>query len=197
MSSFADLIATVSSAGIVTAAWWANTKTNAKEMGDLGAWVGQRFEHLAEDGSSSEAKAHLQLALAQEPAPVFRVVMSWDSQPWVVAWQASRPPIALGAGAELLLVGHLETAAVAQPLLPPDSLSCEQLQSYGERLNQITRNIRWTLDLETIWRQTVDGLGELFAIDHCSICTYEADPRTIEVAAEYHRGQGQRPEAKN
>ncbi len=60
-----------------------------------------------------------------------------------------------------------------------------QLQAYTPRLSQINRDIRWTLDLEVIQRQTVEGLGLLFQADRCLICTVAEQPPTAIVAAEY------------
>ncbi len=66
-----------------------------------------------------------------------------------------------------------------------------QLQTYSPRLNQITRNVRWTLDLDIIRQQTVDGLGDLFEVERCLVCSCEAAPtmapESANIAAEYLR----------
>ena len=59
-------------------------------------------------------------------------------------------------------------------------------QSYSPRLTQITRNVRWTLDLDIIQQQTVEGLGELFGLHRCLVCDLSADWGPL-VAAEYLR----------
>ena len=48
-------------------------------------------------------------------------------------------------------------------------------QTYSPRLTQITRNVRWTLDLDIIQQQTVEGLGELFGLHRCLVCDLSAD----------------------
>jgi signal transduction histidine kinase len=68
--------------------------------------------------------------------------------------------------------------------------SCSKLQVYAPRLSQITRNIRWTLDLETIRRRTVDGLGELFGVKRCVVCSYDGQTNSATIAAEYHGNPG-------
>ena len=85
--------------------------------------------------------------------------------------------------------GASATPSVPKPseTLPPSPHFCAQLQSYAPRLNQITRNIRWTLDLETIRRRTVDGLGELFGVQRCMVCSYDGQSHCATVAAEYRR----------
>jgi signal transduction histidine kinase len=68
--------------------------------------------------------------------------------------------------------------------MPPRLAGGAQLQTYSPRLNQITRNVRWTLDLDIIQQQTVEGLGDLFQADRCLICTVPAAPSAL-VAVEY------------
>jgi len=72
-------------------------------------------------------------------------------------------------------------------LLPEASSpnDCAQLQAYSPRLNQITRNVRWTLDLDIIRQQTVEGLGDLFGVNRCIVCSYHPNPQQALVVAEY------------
>ncbi len=51
-------------------------------------------------------------------------------------------------------------------------------------LIHIARNIRRTLDLNTIWQQTVDSLGEALGVSHCIICAYTAKSPVVKVVAE-------------
>ncbi|PSR17378.1 histidine kinase [filamentous cyanobacterium CCP3] len=75
----------------------------------------------------------------------------------------------------------------------PTPADCTQLQTYSPRLNQITRNVRWTLDLEIIRQQTVEGLGDLFDVDRCLVFSCHAAPNMAPeaamVAAEYVRSE--------
>ncbi|PSN13845.1 histidine kinase [filamentous cyanobacterium CCT1] len=75
----------------------------------------------------------------------------------------------------------------------PAPADCSQLQTYSPRLNQITRNVRWTLDLEIIRQQTVEGLGDLFDVDRCLVFSCHAAPNmapeAAAVAAEYVRSE--------
>ncbi|NJN87229.1 MAG: GAF domain-containing protein [Leptolyngbyaceae cyanobacterium SL_7_1] len=54
-------------------------------------------------------------------------------------------------------------------------------------LTQISWNIRRTLELETIWQQTVNGLGEALSVSRCLICPYEPGNSTLKVVAEYRQ----------
>jgi signal transduction histidine kinase len=66
-----------------------------------------------------------------------------------------------------------------------------QAQLYSPRLNQITRNVRWTLDLEIIRQKTVEGIGDLFDVDRCLVLSCDIAPNRVPdaatVTAEYCR----------
>jgi len=68
--------------------------------------------------------------------------------------------------------------------LSQQAVDCAQAQSYAALLNRITRNIRRTLDLDTIWRHTVDGLGAMFRSQRNLVCTYRRGDETVVVTAE-------------
>jgi len=57
--------------------------------------------------------------------------------------------------------------------------------SYYGLLSQVAAKIRKTLDLQTIWQQTVDGLGDMLALDRCLVCDYSQAMQTVTVVAEY------------
>jgi signal transduction histidine kinase len=54
-------------------------------------------------------------------------------------------------------------------------------------VNQITRNIRRTLDLDIIWQQTVDNLGKALQLQRCIICPYQPGCSKVRVIAEYRK----------
>uniref|UniRef100_A0ACD5GXN5 Uncharacterized protein n=1 Tax=Desertifilum tharense IPPAS B-1220 TaxID=1781255 RepID=A0ACD5GXN5_9CYAN len=69
-----------------------------------------------------------------------------------------------------------------------DPHACDFLSScdrYQQILTQITWNIRRTLDLETIWQQTVTGLGQALSLDRCCIGTYQSLEVPIKIVAEF------------
>jgi signal transduction histidine kinase len=63
----------------------------------------------------------------------------------------------------------------------------EPIYSYQKLLNQIVGKIRRSLDLKTIWQQTVDSLGETFAVSRCLILANHSNQTKLFVAAEYRR----------
>jgi signal transduction histidine kinase len=85
----------------------------------------------------------------------------------------------------------LYTASRDQALELVDTLdhhsyaSSHRSQRYRKLLNQVAWNIRRTLDLDTIWQQTVDGLGEALGVSRCLICPFSPSATEIEVVAEY------------
>ena len=58
---------------------------------------------------------------------------------------------------------------------------------YHKRLTQVVWNIRRSLDLKTIWQQTVDGLGEALGVSRCLIFPYRSSNTQLKVAAEFHQ----------
>ena len=56
---------------------------------------------------------------------------------------------------------------------------------YQRLLTDISWNIRRTLDLPTIWQQTVQGLGKALSVSRCLICPYEPLAPKVTVVAEY------------
>jgi signal transduction histidine kinase len=58
---------------------------------------------------------------------------------------------------------------------------------YHKLLTQIAWNIRRTLDLSTIWQQTVNGLGQALGVSRCIICPYNHATPIVQVVAEYCR----------
>jgi signal transduction histidine kinase len=46
---------------------------------------------------------------------------------------------------------------------------------YYKLSSQIAQKIRRTLDLETIWQQTVNSLGQVLDVSRCFLCPYQSD----------------------
>ncbi|MDY7015847.1 MAG: ATP-binding protein, partial [Cyanobacteriota bacterium] len=56
---------------------------------------------------------------------------------------------------------------------------------YRNLLSEIARNIRRTLDLATIWQQTVDSVGKALDVSRCLVISYNADKEELKVEVEY------------
>lgn len=62
----------------------------------------------------------------------------------------------------------------------------QQISAQSQKLLlQIGRKIRKTLDLNGIWQQTVNSLGQTLDASRCIICPYEISNLPVKVAAEY------------
>ena len=62
----------------------------------------------------------------------------------------------------------------------------QQISAQSQKLLlQIGRKIRRTLDLQTIWQQTVNSLGQNLGVSRCIICPYPSSSLQVKVAAEY------------
>ena len=79
----------------------------------------------------------------------------------------------------------LDVARVA--MHPRAHLPREQQTTPQKRLTQAIWDIRRSLDLETIWQKTVDGLGEALRLSRCFVCPYQPDDTTLKVVAEYRQ----------
>ncbi|NET03759.1 MAG: GAF domain-containing protein [Symploca sp. SIO2B6] len=88
-----------------------------------------------------------------------------------------------GKANTVLVMGSLlpktSVTRVVEPFIP---LSLDPNQKL---LTQISRKIRRTLDLETIWQQTVDSLGKALQVSRCILCSYKLGKQEIKVEAEY------------
>ncbi len=87
----------------------------------------------------------------------------------------------------LLQVTPKKSSSTITVLMPTQSELALRSQQHQNLVNKITRNIRKTLDLEVIWQQTVDSLGEGLGFERCIICPYQPNLKDVEVIAEYHQ----------
>jgi signal transduction histidine kinase len=88
-----------------------------------------------------------------------------------------------GKATQVLVMGHLLPEASVQRVI--DSLVPLSLDPNQKLLTQIARKIRRTLDLDTIWQETVKSLGKALQVSHCIICAYKPDDQDVRVKAEY------------
>ncbi len=96
-----------------------------------------------------------------------------------------------GNATTVLVIGRQIEAALEEPASRSKeseatfrSIAIRSGQS-KKLLTQIARNIRRTLDLDTIWQQTVDSLGEALGASQCIICSYKPERLQLQVVAEY------------
>ena len=90
-----------------------------------------------------------------------------------------------GEPVAVLVMGHLLKETEVFPTSHENSPM--PIYSYQKLLTQVTRKIRRSLDLETIWQQTVDSLGKVFSVSRCVILSHNAQKTYLQVEAEYHQ----------
>jgi signal transduction histidine kinase len=59
---------------------------------------------------------------------------------------------------------------------------------HRQRLTQVISNLGRSLDLATIWEQTVEGLGTALGVTRCLVCPYRPLGLNPKVTAEYRQG---------
>ncbi|NET58628.1 MAG: GAF domain-containing protein [Symploca sp. SIO2E6] len=83
----------------------------------------------------------------------------------------------------VLVMGHLLPQESVQSAI--DSLVPISLDPNQKLLTKIARKIRRTLDLDTIWLETVTRLGKALQVSRCIICSYKPEQSKVKVEAEY------------
>ncbi|MEG4231360.1 ATP-binding protein [Microcoleus sp. Pol11C3] len=73
-----------------------------------------------------------------------------------------------------------------QMSLPASRIPGRSLPPYSEIdrkvISQIAQNLHKTLDLDTIWQQTVNSLGQVLNASRCIICSYQKDSENLETS---------------
>ncbi|PSB31514.1 histidine kinase, partial [filamentous cyanobacterium Phorm 46] len=71
-----------------------------------------------------------------------------------------------------------------QMLLPASRNTSRSLPPYSKIdrtiVSQIAQNLHRTLDLETIWQQTANSLGQVLNASRCIICSHKKDKENLE-----------------
>ena len=148
--------------------WWPQDRLRAAWAAAAAA-NGQRLGPIRLEGSLPDLDyAHVEWAIDQMPG----------SADWAV-----------GAA---YLVSSLSAKRAAQESLSQGAL-VEPCRADAALLKRITHNIRRTLDLETIWQQTIDGLGSMFCAQRVLVCGYQAGADSVAVTAEYCRDDSLAP----
>ena len=101
------------------------------------------------------------------------------------SWELVVSPI-ISASKEpqaVLVMGHLLEEAEMFSFAPHEAPAA--IYSYQKLLNQVVRQIRRSLDLETIYQQTVNNIGATFAASRCLILANHNNITKLSVEAEY------------
>ena len=83
----------------------------------------------------------------------------------------------------VLVMGRLLSRSEMSP--HSSSSSPIPIYSYQKLLTQISRKIRRSLDISTIWQQTVESLGEALLVSRCLILAAHSNQQELKVEAEF------------
>ena len=181
------LVVTHTAEGEILSLHWPDTI----ECRALESLIGEPVSALFGPVAIEDYFQRVQQVLATQEPEAFQCVVRCGSQPVSFEFLLSPLPadLSLGAssqGASLMGVGRqivLEIGHLSEVRLS----SSDGENHYFALLSRVASNIRRTLDLKTIWQQTVNGLGELLGLDRCLVCDYSQKMHTLTVVAEYHQ----------
>ncbi|TVQ43034.1 MAG: sensor histidine kinase [Gloeocapsa sp. DLM2.Bin57] len=106
-----------------------------------------------------------------------------QQQSWLFALTMTPILKTQGRVEEVLVMGYLVTRETTN--LTGYKLIPVSLEPYQEMLNQISNKIRKTLDLQTIWQETVDSLGKKLDVSRCLLIYCDGQNQELEVKAEF------------
>lgn len=174
-------------------------------MGDEG-YVGQSIESLFGPVAIVPYMEHVRQVVEQQSPQEFQCVIRCGQQPVGFDFVLSPLPAKSAIPMEALQThggpSALETSArnaagvvgvgrriVPQPIpiTATNSVSDNGGSGYYALLATVASAIRKTLDINTIWQQTVTGLGNLLELDRCLVCDYSQTMQTVTVVAEYYQ----------
>jgi signal transduction histidine kinase len=95
-------------------------------------------------------------------------------------------PNLVGVGRRIL-PGRLQLSEVQLSEMRLSGHPASGSNTYYALLSNVAATIRKTLDLKTIWQQTVNGLGSMLGLDRCLVCDYSQAMQTVTVVAEYYQ----------
>jgi signal transduction histidine kinase len=175
--------------GIVISLTWPQAETCGL---DVPACIGQPIERLLGPIAVTPYLERVKSVLATGSPAHFPCVLRCGSHPICVDFTLEATSnngdgtlAILGIGQSLSKTYPEAAVTFTTSAHWPDRLP--KLGNYHALVANIAANIRKTLDLPTIWQQTVDGLGQLLDLHRCLVCDYSQEMQTLTVVAEYHQ----------
>jgi signal transduction histidine kinase len=178
----AELVFTQDSLGVYLSFWWLRgTEYSVEEQQIVGSSCEKIFIPSDTQAYLQKIKRVMQRRLPEQCYCLFRY------QDFSLAFELIISPILPleGEANAVLVMGHLLKETEVFPTTHDASLI--PIYSYQKLLTKISRQIRRSLNLETIWQQTVNSLGEVFGISRCVILSHNSRHSPLKVEAEYHQ----------
>jgi signal transduction histidine kinase/PAS domain-containing protein len=182
----ADLVLTQNAAGQYLSFYWQEAQRYGLKPEQV---VGQSLEQMFTPVASSVYLARLHQVLNYLLPVQFEYPFHHANQQFVFDLTISPILMPYGTATTVVVTGQflgIVSEAQAQEIVDAEAVSLPS-NRLCRHLTQIIRDIRHTLDLNAIWQQTVEGLGEAFNANRCLICPYQLASPHLEVIAEYRQ----------
>ena len=202
------LVVTHTAAGRILSLYWPQS-VDCQNCGDL---VGESVLTLFGPVAIAQYMAHVEQVIQTQRPEEFQCVIRCGHQPISFDFLLSPLPVAQMNESALDRADNSSASDSSASDSPLDDRSLDAVVGVGRRIvpavNQlstvrlskgssrgtyyellanVTSNIRKTLDLRTIWQQTVSGLGDMLRLDRCLVCDYSAPMQLLTVVAEHHQ----------
>ncbi|ELS01990.1 signal transduction histidine kinase [Xenococcus sp. PCC 7305] len=180
----AEMIFTQNRAGIYLSFWW----LRAEEFGlDKTAIIGSSCEEIFTPSDRQQYLSKINRVVDRRLPEQFYCWVQYQEQSFPLELIVSPILPSQGDPTTVLVMGHLLKESEIFPL--NNSSPPVPIYSYQKLLTQIAGRIHRSLNLETIWQQTVNSLGEVFSVSRCLILSQNYVQTELKVVAEY-RQQG-------
>jgi signal transduction histidine kinase len=194
----ADLVFTQDSSGHYLSFYWNEADRYGLKSDDL---VGQFAEADFNPVAAAPYLERIQQVLSDLIPLQFEFAFQAANQHFVFELTVSPILMPHGAATSVLVMGRFLYTAPQKPTSDSAADSKQMHLSlhgdypetgsashrYQKRLTELVWKIRRTLDLKTIWQQTVDGLGEAFGVSRCLIFPYIPNQDEVLPVAEYRK----------
>jgi signal transduction histidine kinase len=187
LSSDADLIFVHTDAGNYLSFYWRDANQWGLDPGQIvGRPMRESFSPVAFAVYLERVKTVLNEAVPEQFTYAFQV----SDRYFLFHLTLSPLMVPLGQPSNVAVTGRFiricsETDALKTCKSLPDFFTTPVPSRYHKRLTQVAWNIRRTLDLDTIWQQTVNGFGKALEACQCVICPYKPGEQHLTVVAEY------------
>ena len=176
----AEMIFTQDRSGIYLSFWW----IKAQEYGlDNQAIIGSSYEDIFTPRDRQQYLSKINRVIDRRLPEQFYCWFQYQEQSFPLELILSPILPSQGEPTTVLAMGHLLAESEIFPL--NNSGAPVPISSYQKLLTQIAGRIRRSLNLETIWQQTVDNLGEVFSVSRCLILSHNYLQTELAVVAEY------------
>ena len=178
----AEMVFTQNRSGIYLSFWW----LKAEEYGlNNQAIVGSSYEDIFTPLDRQQYLSKINRVIDRRLPEQFYCWFQYQEQSFPLELILSPILTSQGEPKVVLVIGHLLKESEIFPL--NNSSAPVPIYSYQKLLTQIAGRIRRSLNLETIWQQTVDSLGEVFSVSRCLILCQNYVKTELKVVAEYRQ----------